>query len=156
MFDLYPPTDADAMYLMRPPTWLRSAIPPFLEPWNMDPDMKARWPLYEHADLKRIHLEKGDMLYLPFFWWHGVTAGDQQNMIINWWTNPHPMKAEVTYMDEGAQFVIDDITPEKLAERMEEEERMHGRETNQAKKDQMFAAADSLIGNVKDGPAGAM
>ena len=25
------------------------------------------------------------MLYLPVFWWHGVTGGAQRNMLVNWW-----------------------------------------------------------------------
>lgn len=105
-FDLYPPTDADCLYIVQK---INSSVPPFVAPEAMPEDLAERCPLYRQATPIRVDLEKGDMLYLPVFWWHGVTGGAERNMLVNWWCEMHPRKAEVTAASRGARGVMGDL-----------------------------------------------
>jgi len=91
-FDLYPPTDVDCLYPVKAPSFLNAGVLPFIDPDAMTQEQLERWPLYRYADVQTVHLEAGDMLYLPLFWWHGVTGGIGRNMILSWWQSMHPIK----------------------------------------------------------------
>mmetsp|Transcript_49977 Transcript_49977/g.154454 ORF Transcript_49977/g.154454 Transcript_49977/m.154454 type:complete len:528 (+) Transcript_49977:57-1640(+) len=91
-FQLLPPWEADCLYCSAKLP-LNSCVPPFLRPDAMPPDVGERFPEYRHARPMIVELEAGDMLYLPIFWWHGVTGGEGRNMILNWWSDMHPSKA---------------------------------------------------------------
>jgi len=108
-FDLYPPTDADVLYPTTPPAYLHSAVPPFTCPHGMPKDLAESWPLYRHAQPLRVDLKAGDVLYLPIFWWHAVTGGKNRNMILNWWCDMHPTKAEPTANREGARYLMEQL-----------------------------------------------
>jgi hypothetical protein len=49
--------------------------------WGSD---LARFPAWAHADRALLELGPGDMLFIPFYWWHAVWGIDQ-NMSINYW-----------------------------------------------------------------------
>lgn len=94
-FEIFPPTDVDVLYPNRPPAYLRGTVPPFTSTTDMDEETAARYPLYRHARPQTVDLVPGDMLYLPIFWWHSVSGSFERNMLINWWTEVHPKKAEI-------------------------------------------------------------
>jgi lysine-specific demethylase 8 len=50
------------------------------------PDL-SQFPSYERADRALVELGPGDMLFIPFYWWHAVWGIDQ-NMSINYWWKP--------------------------------------------------------------------
>lgn len=114
-FDLFPPTDVDILYPVRPPSYLCSSVPPLTPPNAMPKSVEDRCPLYSLAQPIKVHLEAGDMFYLPPFWWHGVSGGATRNMILNWWCEPHPDKQEATPESEGARGVLADISRELTA-----------------------------------------
>ncbi|CAE8652901.1 unnamed protein product, partial [Polarella glacialis] len=116
-FDLYPPSDADCLYLIRQPNYLNSCLPPFVSPDAMPDEMAAKYPLYRHARVQRVELVAGDMLYLPIFWWHGVTGGFERNMIINWWCEMHPDKMDKTDSTlEGSAMALIEAVREHLGQ----------------------------------------
>merc|ERR1712194_303623 len=79
VFYLYPPTDADCLYVIRGPGFLNSAVPPFTDPDAMPAHLKESKPLYRHTRPVRVELVAGDMMYLPMFWWHCVTGCQSRN-----------------------------------------------------------------------------
>jgi hypothetical protein len=48
------------------------------------PPDAARYPLFQQAACAEVHLEPGDMLYMPRRWWHWVTSFER-NIAINVW-----------------------------------------------------------------------
>ena len=42
------------------------------------------FPRFERARAIEVELHEGECLYLPIFWWHGV-SGTGRNLILNWW-----------------------------------------------------------------------
>ncbi len=50
------------------------------------PDL-ARFPGYAHAERSLVELGPGEMLFIPFFWWHAVWGIDQ-NVSVNYWWIP--------------------------------------------------------------------
>jgi len=116
-FDLFPPSDADCLYPCRPPSMLCSGVPPLILPDSMPEDLRERCPLYKYAHPVHVTLKAGDMLYLPAFWWHGVTGSMERNMILNFWCDMHPQKEDIGAYSEGARFVC-----QKLVEGMTSEQ----------------------------------
>ncbi|CAE8631014.1 unnamed protein product, partial [Polarella glacialis] len=90
---LFPPTDADCLYTIGK---TNASVPPFVPTDAMPEDLRTRCPLYQHARPLQVDLEKGDILYLPIFWWHCVSGSATRNMILNWWFDMHPQKLEST------------------------------------------------------------
>eukprot|EP00037_Helgoeca_nana_P023254 m.240726 g.240726 ORF g.240726 m.240726 type:complete len:292 (+) comp26290_c0_seq4:749-1624(+) len=81
---LYPPNQSD---LLRPKGegCNYSTIPPHTPRDSPDhPYFSATKPL-------EVQVEKGELLYLPFGWWHTVT-GDGFNVLINHWYDMRPEK----------------------------------------------------------------
>ena len=91
---LFPPGDAALLYPSPNPSYHSSEIKAFTEPR----DAPAGYPLYRSAHPVSVSLEEGEMLYLPAYWYHGVTGGDGFNVILAWWTAIHPNKGD----DAGA------------------------------------------------------
>ena len=79
---LFPPGDAALLYPSPNPSYHSSEIKAFTEPR----DAPAGYPLYRRAHPVSVSLEEGEMLYLPAYWYHGVTGGDGFNVILAWWT----------------------------------------------------------------------
>lgn len=48
----------------------------------------VRFPKYENATSAVVHIEPGDMLFIPLFWWHSVFGVDQNISANFWWTTP--------------------------------------------------------------------
>ncbi len=44
----------------------------------------AKFPLLEHAHPIQVHVEAGDMLYLPALWYHSVTQSCE-TVAVNYW-----------------------------------------------------------------------
>jgi len=105
-FDLYPPTEADCLYTAQA---TNSSVPPFTKPEAMPADLQERCPLFRHARALHVELHRGDILYLPIFWWHCVSGNEGRNMILNWWCRMHPEKCEATEPMEGARAVMGEI-----------------------------------------------
>jgi tRNA wybutosine-synthesizing protein 5 len=51
----------------------------------IDMDRPDDFPLFEHARPYPIRLEPGDVLYLPFYWWHVVESLDMSISVNFWW-----------------------------------------------------------------------
>lgn len=105
-FELHHPTDVECLYPTKPPSFTSAAVPAFTRPDDMSEDVRARFPLYEKAKPVTVDVVAGEMLYLPIFWWHGVTGSAERNMILNWWCQLHPDKCRPTEKTEGAQGVL--------------------------------------------------
>lgn len=65
-----------------------------------NPDFEAH-PRFARAleTARRTHLEPGDALYMPSYWWHHIQTTGPLNMLVNYWWNDtrqdawHPMAA---------------------------------------------------------------
>jgi len=91
---LYPPSDAPYLYPPPGKEPSRSAAPPFKLYHDLSPDLQASYPALVHARPLEVILRAGDLLYLPSCWWHCVEGSHERNMILNWWFQPHPSKAQ--------------------------------------------------------------
>lgn len=114
-FEIYPPTDADCLYVIKQPSYLNSPLPPFVRPDAMPAKMAEQYPLYRHARPQRVELTAGDMFYLPIFWWHAVTGSLGRNMILNWWSEMHPDKLQI------GPGRFDDISAKSIVEALQEQ-----------------------------------
>ena len=45
----------------------------------------ARFPAFAEAPYVDVTVERGDILYLPAFWWHDVQGGAERNITVNYW-----------------------------------------------------------------------
>ena len=69
------------------------------------PDLE-RYPNFPSAmeAALTVDLEPGDVLYIPYLWWHHVRSIERVNMLVNyWWTPPappdcHPLPAMLNVM----------------------------------------------------------
>lgn len=52
---------------------------------QIDMDEPEAFPLFQHAHPHLIVLEPGDVLYLPFYWWHLVESLDMSISVNFWW-----------------------------------------------------------------------
>ena len=80
-FLLFPPEEVGNLYvgpLDNPPPLS------FVNPEA--PDLE-RFPRFARAMTKAVvaHLEAGDCLFLPKYWWHHVTSLDKFNVMVNYW-----------------------------------------------------------------------
>tara|TARA_A100001015_G_C15031110_1_gene733281 strand:+ start:2694 stop:3515 length:822 start_codon:yes stop_codon:yes gene_type:complete len=44
-----------------------------------------KYPLMKNVQLKKIKLQKGDMLFIPDGWWHHVKSGVSRNLAVSLW-----------------------------------------------------------------------
>ena len=46
-----------------------------------------KYPLMKNVPIKKIKLQKGEMLYIPKGWWHRVKSGLSRNLAVSMWYN---------------------------------------------------------------------
>jgi hypothetical protein len=82
---LYHPSSVD---LMRPRTYgyNYSSIP------GGTPRDSDKFRFWNYVKGLRVTVNEGEMLYLPYGWWHDVTGGDGLNIIVNHWYEMRPEK----------------------------------------------------------------
>lgn len=85
-FTLFPPEQTPNLY--PGPFELTLAGPPVSMVRLNDPDLE-KYPKFETALRHgfRAELEPGDVLYLPYFWWHHVETLEDVNVLVNYWWN---------------------------------------------------------------------
>lgn len=85
-FTLFPPEQTPNLY--PGPFELTLAGPPVSMVPLADPDF-GKYPKFETAlgHALRAELEPGDVLYLPYFWWHHVETQEDLNVLVNYWWN---------------------------------------------------------------------
>ena len=90
---LFPPGEADHLYVTRMGgvDYSYSAIPPMVKP--SDEYEPHTFPRFAKARCVEVELHAGDILYLPIFWWHGV-SGTGRNCILNWWFDMNSRKKD--------------------------------------------------------------
>ncbi len=81
---LYAPEDTK--YLYPYPFYHRSFN--FSETNIARPDL-GRFPAMKKARCHIVHLEPGEMLFIPYYWWHGV-FGYELNVSLNFWWRQKP------------------------------------------------------------------
>ncbi len=88
-FTLFPPDQTPNLY--PGPFELTLAGPP-VSMVRMDAPDLERHPDFETALAHALsaELEPGDVLYLPYFWWHHVEALEDFNVLVNYWWNDAP------------------------------------------------------------------
>jgi hypothetical protein len=87
---LFAPSDFRYMYPFPSPKYHSSAVPPFTRP----EDAPADFPGYAATSPVEVELQRGDMLYLPAYWYHCVHGPDGFNVIFAWWTTIHTNKRD--------------------------------------------------------------
>ena len=92
----YPPSQSD---LLRPRTegFNFSSIPPTAR-GDGDDGTHSEFPLFSSTKPLHVKVEQGELLYLPFGWWHTVT-GEGFNVIVNHW---HAMRPEKKFAVDPA------------------------------------------------------
>lgn len=85
-FTLFPPQQTPNLY--PGPFELTLAGPPVSMVRLEEPDFE-RYPGFRDAlaHAQTAELEPGDVLYIPYFWWHHVTTHDDLNILVNYWWN---------------------------------------------------------------------
>jgi hypothetical protein len=88
-FTVFPPEQTPNLY--PGPFELTLAGPPVSMVQLDAPDLD-RYPKFETAlrHALRADLEPGDVLYLPYFWWHHVETIEDFNVLVNYWWNDAP------------------------------------------------------------------
>jgi hypothetical protein len=61
-----------------------------------DPDLE-KYPRYADAlaAAQFAELDPGDVIYIPYMWWHGVQALESFNILVNYWWNDHEPRSQV-------------------------------------------------------------
>jgi hypothetical protein len=79
-----------------------------------NPDFE-RFPRFRHAlDHALVaELEPGDGIYIPALWWHGVTASDPFNILVNYWWQETPTDAGSPMTAIGAALLSVALLPER-------------------------------------------
>ena len=52
---------------------------------NIDDIDYKKYPLMKEVKIKKYNLEKGDLLYIPYNWWHHVKSGLSRNLAVSFW-----------------------------------------------------------------------
>jgi len=63
-------------------------------PLPYTPDLADKFPLFQEAPFVDVTVRRGDILYLPAFWWHDVRGGSGRNVTVNYWYALHPIKLD--------------------------------------------------------------
>ena len=66
--------------------------------WMVRPQDVERYdaqifPKFGEARCTEVEVHEGELLYLPIYWWHGV-SGMGRNCILNWWFDMSSRKKE--------------------------------------------------------------
>lgn len=61
-----------------------------------EPDLE-RFPRFADAlaAAQSAELEPGDVIYIPYMWWHGVQALESFNVLVNYWWNDHNARSRI-------------------------------------------------------------
>jgi hypothetical protein len=61
-----------------------------------NPDFEA-FPRFAEAltAAQSAELDPGDVIYIPYMWWHGVQALESFNVLVNYWWNDHEARSQV-------------------------------------------------------------
>jgi hypothetical protein len=88
-FTLFPPEQLANMY--PGPFELTPAGTPVSMVDPAAPDL-ARYPGFAQAwaTARQTELEPGDVLYIPYTWWHGVESLEPVSILVNYWWNEAP------------------------------------------------------------------
>jgi hypothetical protein len=88
-FTLFPPGQLANMY--PGPFELTPAGTPVSMVDPAAPDL-ARYPKFAEAwaTARQTELEPGDVLYIPYTWWHGVESLEPVSILVNYWWNEAP------------------------------------------------------------------
>ena len=83
---LFPPGECDNLYVTRAggAHFAYSAIQPMVRPQDRDRYESKIFPRFNDARCIEVEVHAGEVLYLPIYWWHGV-SGTGRNCILNWW-----------------------------------------------------------------------
>ena len=60
------------------------------------PDLE-KFPRFAEAlaAAQSAELDPGDVIYIPYMWWHGVQALESFNVLVNYWWNDHEARSQV-------------------------------------------------------------
>jgi hypothetical protein len=88
-FTLFPPEQIENLY-MGPFEYTLSGTPVSMAPLE-EPDFQ-KFPRFEKAlDAALVaHLEPGDAIFVPYFWWHHVQSHERFNVLVSYWWNDTP------------------------------------------------------------------
>ena len=68
------------------------------------------------ANAQTAELEAGDVIYIPYMWWHGVQALERFNVLVNYWWDEHArpelLAPRIAMM--VARLAFSDMSPEQL------------------------------------------
>jgi hypothetical protein len=95
-FTLFPPEQLPNLYVG--PFELTPAGTPVSMVDLGNPDLD-RFPRFAEAmaHAQRTLLEPGDVIYIPFHWWHAVDSLEPVNFFVNYWWNDSPKDAGSPY-----------------------------------------------------------
>ena len=93
-FTLFPPEQLPNLYVG--PLDNTPAGAPISLVQVADPDLE-KYPRYAEAlsAAQFAELDPGDVIYIPYMWWHGVQALESFNILVNYWWNDHEARSEV-------------------------------------------------------------
>ena len=69
---------------------LEEATSMVMSPVDLDDPSPSRFPLFNPEEAIRVTVERGDVLFLPAWWWHEVHSSPHQgwNVAVNFWFHP--------------------------------------------------------------------
>ncbi|KAL0490518.1 bifunctional peptidase and arginyl-hydroxylase [Acrasis kona] len=82
IFTLIEPIFNDVLYVDTEVTNVYTRVDP------LKPDYE-KYPLFKQARQYQVHVEAGDCIYLPTYWYHRVESAPGRNVAINWWYMPY-------------------------------------------------------------------
>jgi hypothetical protein len=93
-FTLFPPEQLPNLYVG--PLDKTPAGAPISLVAVADPDLE-KYPLYADAlaAAQSAELDPGDVIYIPYMWWHGVQALEPFNILVNYWWNDHEPRSQI-------------------------------------------------------------
>jgi hypothetical protein len=93
-FTLFPPEQLPNLYVG--PLDNTPAGAPISLVQVADPDLE-KYPRYAEAlsAAQFAELDPGDVIYIPYMWWHGVQALESFNILVNYWWNDHEARSQI-------------------------------------------------------------
>jgi len=93
-FTLFPPEQLPNLYVGPLDNTPAGAPISLVELAN--PDLEA-FPRFADAlaAAQSAELDPGDVIYIPYMWWHGVQALEPVNILVNYWWNDHEVRSQI-------------------------------------------------------------
>lgn len=110
-FTLFPPDQVANLY---PGPFEITPAGPIISMVDFDAPDLERHPGFAMAMAKAVvaDLEAGDVLYIPYLWWHHVRSVERVNMLVNyWWTPPAPAYCHPVEAMLHAMLAIKSLPP---------------------------------------------